>query len=225
MRLHVETNYAHDEQGRLIGVNQWDGGAVPRFWLGRTRAGHVWRFRADVGEALITALTALCCAEPCADALDALPRYAREYEQLLAGEAPIVRRWSGPAYVLPVDSTPQRPAAALTVQDHARLLGGLEEWQPDLAHRQPIRAALVDGRAVAICASVRIRAAAHAAGVETVPSAQGSGHACAVVASWAQAVHALNARALYSTSWDNGASRRVAAKLGAQLIGVDFHLE
>jgi hypothetical protein len=37
-------------------------------------------------------------------------------------------------------------------------------------------------------------------------------------------VHALGATPLYSTSWDNLASRGLAARLGLAQFGVDFHL-
>jgi RimJ/RimL family protein N-acetyltransferase len=52
------------------------------------------------------------------------------------------------------------------------------------------------------------------AGVETHPAFRGRGHAVAVTAAWAQAVRALGMFSLYSTSWHNRPSQRVAAKLG-----------
>ncbi len=90
--------------------------------------------------------------------------------------------------------------------------------------RQPFVVAVENDAAVALCCSVRITAAAHAAGVETLPAARRRGMASQAVAEWARAVDELGAIALYSTSWDNVASQAVARRLGMKLIGVDFHV-
>ena len=71
---------------------------------------------------------------------------------------------------------------------------------------------------------MRITAAAHEAGVETLPALRRRGHAVNEVAAWADAVRRTGAAPLYSTSWDNVASQNVAAKLGLSLFGVDFHV-
>jgi hypothetical protein len=72
---------------------------------------------------------------------------------------------------------------------------------------------------------VRERAvhARHEAGVETAAASR-RGHAPAVVAAWAAAVRALGAEPLYSTSWQNSASRAVARKLGLVPCGRDLHI-
>ena len=88
----------------------------------------------------------------------------------------------------------------------------------------PSEGVIEEGRVVSLCASVRITGAAHAAGVETLPAFRRRGHAADVVAGWAAAVRGLGAVPLYSTSWDNTASRSVAASLGMSLFGADFHV-
>lgn len=117
---------------------------------------------------------------------------------------------------------------ALYTHDERSRIEAINGWDggapPHIPHRQPFVAVIEDGRAVAVCASVRITRAAHEAGVETVPRYRGRGHAVDAVAGWAEAVAKLGAVALYSTSWDNVASRRLAARLGLQVIGVDFHI-
>ncbi|MXY71814.1 MAG: GNAT family N-acetyltransferase, partial [Dehalococcoidia bacterium] len=75
-----------------------------------------------------------------------------------------------------------------------------------------------------VCGSVRITPEAHEAGVETSANARGRGFAVAVVAAWAQAVRALGAEPLYSTSWDNAASQAVASKLGLIPYASTFHM-
>ena len=83
---------------------------------------------------------------------------------------------------------------------------------------------IVDEKAVAICASVRISNAAHEAGVATLASFQKQGFASSVVSSWACAVREKGALPLYSTSNENIASQSVAARLGLSEYGADFHI-
>jgi predicted GNAT family acetyltransferase len=71
---------------------------------------------------------------------------------------------------------------------------------------------------------VRITPLAHEAGVETVPLFRGRGYARAVVAAWSAAVRALGAEPLYSTTWQNMASRAVARALGLVAVGRDLHI-
>ena len=80
----------------------------------------------------------------------------------------------------------------------------------------------MDGRAVSVCASVRRSTAAHEAGVETAPQYRGRGLAPRAVAAWARAVLTMDRVPLYSTSWQNEASRNVARKLGMTHFGNDL---
>jgi hypothetical protein len=104
------------------------------------------------------------------------------------------------------------------------LRGGFEEWLPDVPHRHPFIAALENGYAVSVCASVRISEAAHCAGVETLPGVRRKGHGLSAVSAWVDAVRAMNAIPFYSTSWNNIASWGLAARLGLRQIAVDFHI-
>jgi RimJ/RimL family protein N-acetyltransferase len=54
---------------------------------------------------------------------------------------------------------------------------------------------------------------------------QGRGYATAAVAGWAVAIRERELLPLYSTSWDNIASQRVARKLGMVLYGEDWSIE
>ena len=143
---------------------------------------------------------------------------------LLARDAPVQRIWSGPAYCIDVDALPPAPLAARVTRANADLLHTFPEWRDEVDERQPFVVSVEDGAAVALCCSVRITAAAHAAGVETLPAARRRGMASQAVAEWARAVDELGAIALYSTSWDNVASQAVARRLGMKLIGADFHV-
>jgi len=57
--------YTMDGRGRLVGAH--DGGVLPRFVLGRSAEGCVWRFRADLPAALVVALARLAGRERGAD--------------------------------------------------------------------------------------------------------------------------------------------------------------
>ena len=228
MRLHVEALYVHDGLGRLCRVNQWNGGVPPRLFLGRTRSGHVLRFRTDVDAALVAELTRIWeAARQGPDASPGLqrPACAEALVHALAAHGPVERIWAGPAYAARADA-PVRAGGTVEIDaGNADLLrGGLEAWLPDVPHQQPLLAVVEHARAVALCASVRITDAAHEAGVETVPAARRRGHASRAVAAWITAVRALGATPLYSTDWDNASSRALAARLGLWQFGVDFHV-
>ena len=132
--------------------------------------------------------------------------------------------WCGPAYRVPDPLALDETAVPIDEENAQLLAPCFIDWIADVPHRRPFLAVVEDGRAVAVCASVRISPAVHCAGVETHPDYRQQGHALRAVAGWAAAVRALGATAFYSTSWDNIASQRIAARLGFEMIGVDFHV-
>ncbi len=224
MRMHIEALDTHDERARIHAVNQWDGGVAPRFFLGRTDAGHVWRFHADLPDKLAMALEKLCHKEPPSSDLSQPPIHQETYIRLLAADKPVEQIWTGPAYWFPKDVIPDIHPVAINATNAALLHGGLEEWLPDIPHRHPFMAIIEAGHAVSVCASVRITDATHEAGVETLSAYRRKGHAVNVVAGWAVEVRNMGAIPLYSTSWENIASQNVAARLGLSMHGADFHI-
>ena len=214
MRIQVETLFTHDARGRLLRVNEPGGQVAPRFFLGRTVEGNEWRFRHDVDDETVRALEALCVANV---------HEATRYAAILARGAPVVHTEAGPAYRFPRDPPASSDVVAITPA-HAELLRAhLGEWADEVADRQPMRALLIDDDAVCLCGSVRIGDVAHEAGVETAQAFRGRGYAARVVAAWAIAVRELGRVPLYSTSWENAASRAVARKLGLRRYGSDYH--
>jgi RimJ/RimL family protein N-acetyltransferase len=220
MELHLRALFTHDARDRLVRVNEpGGGGEAPRFVLGRTRVGNLWRFRADLPRSLINEIEPLCMDEPAE--MDSAPRHFESYQRLLA---PVRTVWMGPAYRFSEFLEPSRPLLAITDRNADKLRGGFESliaeppaWQPFLA--------LVEGdRIVSVCRSVRITPEAHEAGVETHPEFRGRGYASEVVAGWAHRVRSLGATPLYSTSWENPSSREVARKLRLVLFGTDFQV-
>jgi GNAT acetyltransferase len=222
MKIHVRALYVHDGQSRILSVNDWRGGAAPRFFLGRTIQGNIWRFRYDLPDQVCKDLASLCRQEPAS--LSASPEFEADYIRLLSTHAPVNAKWSGPAYYFPGDIGPHSQAVQLAADESGLLRESMPEWLPDVAHQQPFIARVVSGRAVAVCASVRITEDAHEAGVETLENHQRKGYAVAVVSSWASVVANRGVIPLYSTSFSNSASQNLAMRLGLSRYGVDFHL-
>jgi RimJ/RimL family protein N-acetyltransferase len=221
IELHVEALFVHDESGRLVKVNEPAGGPAPRFYLGRTSEGIIRRFRYDLEEALVTELNALCDHED-RSVLAREPTYAKEYESLLDGG----RASAGPAFVfeqLPVPTA--RDVIEVTGANKRMLSRGLDAWMIDVERGSKLFALVADGRAVSVCASVRETPFCHEAGVETLSEYRGRGFAADTVSAWARDTFASNLIPLYSTSWENKASRRVAMKLGLRMYGSDFHVQ
>ena len=226
LNLHIRALFVHDGRGRIVTRNALDGARAPRFFLGRTPDGNRWRFRDDVPDAVAVQLEVLCQDEPAPPDLRQPPLHDANYRRILATHAPIAEAGAGPAYRFPEDVTPPIDGVVRLTASNAALLrdGDLEPWLEDIGPSEPLMALVHDGRAVSICGSVRITPEAHEAGVETSAAARGHGFAAAVVAAWARPVRELGAEPLYSTSWENTASRAVARKLRLIPYAADYWL-
>jgi hypothetical protein len=224
MELHLATLYTYNDRGRCVAVNQWDGGAAARLHLGRTSEGNSWRFRADLPEELVSELSVLCESEPNLTNPAELPRHHSRYLDLLARYRTVSRVSSGPTYWFSSASTAHPDTVAISAENADLLVINMNDWSPDVPHRNPFLVMTESGNAVSVCASVRITDSAHAAGVETVLGSRKQGHAVKVVASWAHAVQQLGAVALYSTSWDNEPSQKVANGLGLEMFGSEYSI-
>ena len=229
MQIHVSALCRHDDRHRLLAVNEPGdprlGDPPPlRLFLGRTLAGHLWRFRHDLPESSIAELEIVLRTEPIAADLSLLPRCLPALQATLARDAPLAGTWSGPAWRFP-DEIPASEHEVIPVTTaHVELVRPVLSAD-DLPWRLPCLALVVDGRLASLCFSARNSPIAAEAGVETLEAFRGRGYAPAVVAAWAQAVRAEGRIPLYSTSWDNLASRSVARKLGLVLYGADFSIE
>ena len=81
----------------------------------------------------------------------------------------------------------------------------------------PIAAVEAEGSAISVCCCAARTGDAAEAGLETASAFRGEGLAVRVTAAWALAVRASGRVPLYSTSWDNTASLKVARKLDLAL--------
>ena len=223
---HVRALFTHDKRARLLSVNEpWGEAApAPRLYFGRTCAGNLWRLRADLPEPLAAELEALCADEPSGAGLSGTPRHADAYARLLGAHGRVRRVEAGPAYRFKDYPEPSRALLHVTEASAEVLRGGFEEMLGELPFAQPFVAAVEEGRAVSVCRSVRVTAAAHEAGVETLPDFRGRGYAADVTAGWARLVRDAGAAPLYSTSRENTASQSVAKRLRLAQYAADFHV-
>lgn len=228
MELQAKALFRHDADGRLLSINVPSRYPAPRVFVGRTLAGNLSRFRFDLPSPLVERLTALIASEPNArqeNELERTPRFLPEMIELLTERAPIEETWHGPAWTFPESVGPAGTPATKVDDSNTSVL---ERWFPwlveELDDSWPCFAIIDGADAVAVCRSVRTTAQAVEAGVETVEAYRGRGYASSVVHTWAAAVRSYGLVPLYSTSWDNLASRGVARRLGLSLFGADLHI-
>jgi RimJ/RimL family protein N-acetyltransferase len=232
MQIHVSALYRHDDRNRLLAVNEPghprpDDPLPPWLFVGRTREGLIWRFRHDLPESLVPELELMLAAEPFTADLSQPLRCLQAVQATLARASPLSWMWSGPAWRFP-DEIPTSELKVIPVtpanDELVRLLSPILSAD-EMPWRQPCVALLDDGRLASLCFSARNTPIAAEAGIETLEEFRGRDYAPAVVAAWARAVRQEGRIPLYSTSWDNLASRSVARKLGLILYGADFSLE
>ena len=212
----AETMFRTNARGRLVG-------ATPHFHMLRTPGLVICRCHEDLADDAAAKLRRLSQRQRGRPS-----QWAHEYADFLRvlsahGALKAVR--AGPLYGFPDFRGASTDAVGIDAGNTDLLLGGLDEWAPDAALGRPMAAMIVDGRAVSVCTSVNASAAAHCAGVETVPVYRGRGFARLAVAAWAKQVQAIGAAPYYGTTFDNLASQGVARRLGLDLIAAEFTVE
>src|SRR4051812_42160448 len=101
LELQVEALFTHDSDGRIRAINEPGGGPAPRFFLGRTRQGNLWRVRHDLPEATAQRLGELAAAEPVQDDLRAEPRSLAAIVEALGDSQADPAVYAGPAFRFP----------------------------------------------------------------------------------------------------------------------------
>ncbi|GAC1522183.1 MAG: hypothetical protein NVS2B16_29950 [Chloroflexota bacterium] len=227
MELHVRALFTHGPDGRICRVNEPGGGRAPRFFIGRTREGNLWRFRSDVPDAVAHRVEELAASEPVHDNLCAEPRSLAAFRAALGYFPGSPPAHCGPAYRFPEELNAPRGVTRITPANvhMVEAMGrGWEGFGLELAARDPCWAVIDAGVAVSVCFSARRTEHVAEAGVETLEAYRGRGHARSVVCAWAGAVRSTGRIPLYSTSWENLPSRAVARALGLVQYGVDLSL-
>ena len=228
LQLQAETLFTHNPAGRIIENNRPMGGPAARLFLGRTREGNLWRIRDDVPEDVARRLEELAAAEPVRDDLEAMPVHLDAMLEALQGNpAPEVVD-TGPAYRFP-DELPNPTGVTRITRANIELLRSMypdkddmDDLEREFERGEPSLAVIVDGIAVSTCFTSYQSERAMEAGVWTREEYRGRGYAAAQVAVWARAVRESGRIPLYSTDWDNHASRAVARKLHMVMYGSDL---
>jgi hypothetical protein len=224
IEMQLEVLLARDERGRLVSTRDPEARPAPRFFLGRSAERNVWAVRADVDPSTCAALDRLCMAEPMlgAPCEEAGPPCRERVIELLG---PIEAEWRGPAFVIPEDLPDDSRARVVSFDEGTAWRSAFPWLAEHFDASSPVVIAFDDGRPAAVCHSPRgCTAVASEAGVVTLEAHRGRGLATAAVACWARAVQRSGRAALYSTSWENVASRRVARRISARLYGEDWHV-
>lgn len=229
IKIHAAALFAYDAVGRLRYVREpGDPHSPPRFFMGRTLHGNVWHLRHDLPAEVIGDLEQLCRSEPVTPDLRSPPRAAPAIRARLQAHAPVTLEERGPAYWIPESVRAPRDVVQIT-KENGQLLEAAFPW---LLRRilngidvGPVVASVVKGTAVSTCYCARLSPSAAEAGVVTLDAMRGRGYATAAVAGWAAAIRERGLLPLYSTSWENLPSLRVAHKVGMVLYGEDWSIE
>jgi RimJ/RimL family protein N-acetyltransferase len=215
LRLHAHVLFDIDERGRLLRVNEPDADPPPRLFLARGRRTELLWVRHDVPPPVEAACRQAASLLP---DWDGQPTDPPAFEPLRrALEAPDAAVETGPAFHFGarVSASPGDPRPVRIDETNADLLDRHFPYtRRFLSRRHPVVGIVLDGAVVAACFSARQRAGGHEAGVATEEPVRGRGFATRLVDAWRDAVEDLGAEPLYSTTWDNAASRSVARKLG-----------
>lgn len=226
--LHIQAERSLDARGRIAG---YDG-----VRLACSAAGQALWIGADVPEPIAAALIDVVARAPAAASPDQPPPALDRCAALLAPAGSALVRASGPSYLIPDHPAIGAAGAARLVGDGAPDVDVLRranpgnwhpvEWDELLDGRLgPWVIAIDGGRALSICHTPGpIGPRSAECGVWTDPSHRGRGLAAATAVAWVGRVRAPGRHLFYSTDAANRSSQRVAARLGARLLGWTWRL-
>lgn len=220
--MHLRSLYLHDERRRLISETVQQGRVAPRFVLVRTGDGVQWRVRQDVPDDVAERLAAIVLEEPVMTDPDRPPVRAVAYGDVLGT---VDRTGGGPFYTFPRAIGPDASVVEIT-EATADLVPPELGGRDGIAHgtELPCFGVIVGGRAVSVCRTARLVEDAAQAGVNTMEDYRGRGYAKRAVLVWGRAIRKMRREPIYSTSYENFASRRVAKGAGLTLMGVDYNV-
>ena len=230
LRVELDTLWLKDDRGRIVRDGGTYGRPAPHFVIATARDGYTHaighRVPDDVAKKLVAALAHSAPPTP----IDAPPPALDRCRTLL--EAPLgpIDVSSGLGYSIPgpihfsADVEVRRSDAMshedLRAKSPASANWASDEWSALLGGALgPWAMALRDDRVVSICHSARLTEHGAEAGVWTNADYRRRGYAAAVTAAWTELIAPAGRHLFYSTSTDNIASQRVAAKLNLSLIG------
>ena len=199
---------------------------APRFFMSRTIGRNIWSFRHDLPHDITHSLHRLCLKEPSVTSYTTPYVHMNKIREILNEHMPITDEWRGPAYVIPEQSDLLENTTLITGSNSGLLVSHFPWKITSKANfnTSPLIATVVNDEAVSICYCARITERAAEAGVDTADAFRGHGYAGQAVARWAEVLRKTGRIPLYSTSWENVASQRVANKLQLLNYGENWHI-
>ncbi len=224
--LHVETLFKLDALGTMVANNTLTFEPAPRFYIGRAEGSVVALVRQDVPARIAADMLELASSEPAHTSPRTPPRFAGDYFEALAEDGPVERNYFGPAYWLPPEAvvSPPTEARLLTEADREAVAPHFAWLLQDLRAGQPVYGVLLDGAVVAQCGCSRLTERAAEAGVEVAEAYRGNGFAKDCARGWAREMRDRGLLTLWGTTWENEASQAIAAAVGFEPYGTDWHL-
>jgi RimJ/RimL family protein N-acetyltransferase len=197
---------------------------APLVFIDRGRSSNLVRFRNDVPDELVEELDYLAQTlspwkgdQPDLADYEGIRGRIHQWRSISKEEQNVAYRFPSMDFELPV-----LQCTLITSENAELLTESFPYTKSILDERSPVVAVVSDGQAVSACYSARKTQDAAEAGVATLEGYRGRGFAVATVAAWAHAVLESGLTPLYSTSWDNHASRAVAAKLGLEVYAATW---
>lgn len=225
--LHLDALYVRDAAG-FVTASRDPNVTPPPFHLVRTPGGNRWVLAARLGTAQRAQLATVLSVQPpiadCADA-QAHPAALQTIAAALAEHASAAREYCGPAFFFP-DQLPTASHAELLADVRNAPREGPFAWLRDADPESgPIAMVRADnGDVASVCYSARSAPAVAEAGVETVGEYRLRGYGSIAVVAWATTVRQGGRVPLYSTQWENIASRALASRLGLICYAEDLHI-
>ncbi len=214
--------YRFDGAGRIVSTLEPTPRPGPLLTIVRSTSEVAWAVSRRVPADVATRLDELAASESPLGAEPHGPEPPQCRERLreaLGGPLEV----AGPLFEFPAEIT--APSGITFIDSAAPLARHLSGWtEAEMPGRLPAAAVLVDGAAVSICACARRTDEAAEASLETASAWRGQGLAARVTAAWAIAIQESGRLPLYSTSWENTASRAVARKQGLRPFAANWRL-
>jgi hypothetical protein len=216
MRIQASTLYVLDDEDKIVSVNEPGQISTPLIFFGMTRNATFKFFKSDLSQPLIDEINRITQSDV---SILNVCKILEKYKSLK-------NVWIGPAYSFPEIVSTNSDQNIFSITDYNRhyLARYFSNVYDNYEYRYPITAFIVDGDAISICCSARKSSRAIEASLNTIEQFRGRGIANKVVTAWSREVTNLGYIPLYSTSWDNLNSQRVAQKLGLIQYGMDFSI-
>lgn len=217
MKIQAETLYVLNKEDRIIRINESYQADSPALFIGKTKDSIVTYFHYKLPECIMEEIM-----EDTAESIDImnLCRIIEKYKK-------VKDIWIGPAYKFnPIETSSGMASGVIVINETNKHL--LKSHFPilmsELEERIPAVGYHLNNEVVSVCCCARKSSKAAEASLKTIEHFRGKGYAQLVVLEWSKEVNRQGLIPLYSTSWDNLSSQKVAQKLGLVQYGMDFSI-